>query len=386
MFNQLLNASTLITPPHALCLKDPRYLSGLLCSLCHGARQHDCVFSHCFFWGMSCLRYAFGVDHAGAHGVCHTSHSVVGCSGMLHVVCWRAPRIVYYVLRLYSLFLIDVARNRLHERFLSPEHSSKLQESLRICAPAYSNCNVCTDTDMAKSSKHCKKHKRTVEVMVESLKSDPEKLKEFTDLRDNAPDEPPSAFASSVTEFELKFPGRGSGKKRGHTTSDVVVTVTKHTASTYVKKGTRLVMMHQEQWMKHAKEKLVLPPNEAKLRWDNAEVNTPKEATDQKGPAHSPLRLPMPKEDYVDGACEVGQSKEVNIESKRQKITNEEQVAEKQKGLTDGHASFNNEMFKKVGGSAMAAVAAVGGTAIGSLGQGSFGTIEQNSNIFAEQV
>ena len=284
------------------------------------------------------------------------------------------------------MFLIDVARNRLHERFLSPEHSSKLQESLRICAPAYSNCNVCNDTDMAKSSKHCKKHKRTVEVMVESLKSDPEKLKEFTDLRDNAPDEPPSAFASSVTEFELKFPGRGSGKKRGHTTSDVVVTVTKHTASTYVKKGTRLVMMHQEQWMKHAKEKLVLPPNEAKLRWDNAEANTPKEATDQKGPAHSPLRLPMPKEDYVDGACEVGQSKEVNIESKRQKITNEEQVAEKQKGLTDGHASFNNEMFKKVGGSAMAAVAAVGGTAIGSLGQGSFGTIEQNSNIFAEQV
>ena len=53
----------------------------------------------------------------------------------------------------------------------------------------YGSCNVCGSTDMARSYKQCKKHKKTIEVMIDSLKLSKKnnkgctKLSEFEEMR-----------------------------------------------------------------------------------------------------------------------------------------------------------------------------------------------------------
>ena len=65
--------------------------------------------------------------------------------------------------------------------------------------------------------------------------------------------------------------------------------------------------------------------------------------------------------------------------NKKQNVGDQTEVARVQDSLMQGHASFNNAMFKAVGGMECAAHAAVGGTAIGALGQGAFGSIAVDS-------
>ena len=84
--------------------------------------------------------------------------------------------------------------------------------------------------------------------------------------------------------------------------------------------------------------------------WENAVKNTPKESTDQMGPSHSRLRVPMPKEEYFDLANVVEHGKGFVMESKKRKIGNAEDVAQAQGMLCTGHASFGNSMFDAVGG------------------------------------
>ena len=84
--------------------------------------------------------------------------------------------------------------------------------------------------------------------------------------------------------------------------------------------------------------------------WENAVKNTPKESTDQLGPSHSRLRVPMPKEEYVDLANVVEHGKDFVMESKKRKIGNAEDVAQAEGMLCTGHASFGNSMFDAVGG------------------------------------
>ena len=81
------------------------------------------------------------------------------------------------------------------------------------CKAAYENCNVCMDTDMAKGMKQCKKHNKVVRAIDDTLRSgdlinNTNKRKQFQDLRDNAPDYPPSQFSTTVLEFEEKFQRR----------------------------------------------------------------------------------------------------------------------------------------------------------------------------------
>ena len=103
-------------------------------------------------------------------------------------------------------------------------------------------------------------------------------------------------------------------------------------------------------------EKQKYPRGEAKAMWENAVKNTPKESTDQMGPSHSRLRVPMPKEEYFDLANVVEHGKGFVMESKKRKIGNAEDVAQAQGMLCTGHASFGNSMFDAVGGN-LAAVA-----------------------------
>lgn len=125
-------------------------------------------------------------------------------------------------------------------------------------------------------------------------------------------------------------------------------------------------------------EKQKYPRGEAKAQWDAAVKETPKESTDQRGPIHSRLRVPMPKEEYVDFANVVEQGKELVMESKKRKIGNEQDVAEAQNSLSTGHASFSNQMFNAVGG-AVAAAAAASSNVFASVSAG-------QENIFKKQL
>ena len=88
--------------------------------------------------------------------------------------------------------------------------------------------------------------------------------------------------------------------------------------------------------MHHAKNVLIIPPQDAQRRWDDAKLQTPQELSDMKGPKGDELRLPMPVEDYIDGASVVEQSKELNFENKRKKIGDAAEVAAAQQNLSQG--------------------------------------------------
>ena len=125
-------------------------------------------------------------------------------------------------------------------------------------------------------------------------------------------------------------------------------------------------------------EKQKYPRGEAKAMWENAVKNTPKESTDQMGPSHSRLRVPMPKEEYFDLANVVEHGKGFVMESKKRKIGNAEDVAQAQGMLCTGHASFGNSMFDAVGGN----LAAVASAIINVFSTAATG----QENIFREQL
>jgi len=74
-------------------------------------------------------------------------------------------------------------------------------------------------------------------------------LREFNELRENAPGEPPSQYASYVLTWEEKFPARGRGKKRACNQCDAMQIHERHIAKTSVEKGTRLVLMHEDEFV-----------------------------------------------------------------------------------------------------------------------------------------
>ena len=89
-------------------------------------------------------------------------------------------------------------------------------------------CNVCGSTDVATGFKQCQCHKRAVSAIIASFAKiglNPEEQiarTEFKNMIIQAPDEPPSQLAETVLAFESTFPGRGQGKRRGHSITDTM--------------------------------------------------------------------------------------------------------------------------------------------------------------------
>ena len=253
----------------------------------------------------------------------------------------------------------------------------------KVC---YSNCNVCMDTDMAPGMKQCKKHNKDVRAIDDSLKdkdasTGTKSRKEFQELRDNAPDYPPSQFANVVIEFGQNFPSQGSGKKRGHTAESTYEIVEKHVRRKQSIKGTDMEMMHEAQWIKLRVETQCHPYNEAKEMWDTVFNMIDEEMCDQEGPKHSPHRQPMPQRSFISIQEIVEHMKEIQVRSaKRQKLTGAEQLATLQKGLNTNSVAFNNDIFAANGGKAAAAAL----TACGSTHHAS--SSSSDKNIFAEQL
>ena len=113
-------------------------------------------------------------------------------------------------------------------------------------------CNVCGHPSV-KGKKQCKDHAAVVKHIVDYHteksavdKAMEDKLKEFNELRENAPDAPPSEFSSYVITWQEQFPARGRGKKRACNQCEAMQIHEQHTANTSVAKGSRLVLMHED--------------------------------------------------------------------------------------------------------------------------------------------
>ena len=100
-------------------------------------------------------------------------------------------------------------------------------------------CNVCTLLSV-KGKLQCRAHVAVVKHIVEyltegSARGDEamgDKLKEFNELRQNAPEAPPSQFASYVITWQEQFPARGRGKKRSCNQCDAMQIHERHIAKT----------------------------------------------------------------------------------------------------------------------------------------------------------
>ena len=96
------------------------------------------------------------------------------------------------------------------------------EDGLGIQASTTKICNVCSSTDVATGSKQCPCHRKAVTAIIGSfskigLSHEEQKARtDFKNMISQAPDEPPSQFAATVLDFELTFPGRGQGTRRGH--------------------------------------------------------------------------------------------------------------------------------------------------------------------------
>ena len=89
-------------------------------------------------------------------------------------------------------------------------------------------CNVCGSNDVAAGFKQCQCHRRTISTIIASLAKiglNPEEQIAHTDFKNmifQAPDKPPSQLSETVLAFEAAFPGRGRGKRRGHSITDTM--------------------------------------------------------------------------------------------------------------------------------------------------------------------
>ena len=223
-------------------------------------------------------------------------------------------------------------------------------------------CKVCgfQFVDMPKGSVYCYECKTDVDCYTAQLKTNARKLQTdeakqelsaFEKIRDAA-GLPPSDFSVCIITFRHECPSRGKGKQRAQMRMYLCKEV--HEAVTGCNKGTRCVMMHKERAKRWARENLDMTDETFESWWADVDNKTSPDDKDEKGPAHSKKRLPIPCEDYIDGYTGGAHKKLLELEGKKAKITNATDLDELQKGILEGHAGFSDDLFSKVGGDAIA--------------------------------
>ena len=163
-------------------------------------------------------------------------------------------------------------------------------------------------------------------------------------------------------------PSKGKGIKR--TACDSMTLLKRHVSITETKKSAKLVMMYEEQWMKLARDVLVIPVHEALVRWDSTKALTPESETGQKGLEKSRLHIPMNSEDSVTFSSISQVEQAVMLEAKKKKIKDEQMVVDAIKEIMTGHESFADALCSKTGGALAAGLAALGSSSMLTAGGG----------------
>ena len=228
----------------------------------------------------------------------------------------------------------------------------------------------CIFAEMPPDCAFCRPHKRTVDVMNYRYgKIGKDRQTAFRKRQQNAPKEPPSHFATEVLEFDDQAPETEGNQSRN--VVDMERHCEKFAVNTSVLREVVLQKMHHQQWMKNAVDVQCLPVHEAQAMWDEAEDKTPEEETDQLGPKDSRLRCPMPVQELIRARNEVMQSMEMQLGTKQKRALGNT-VEQAMAYVFAGAMSFNDSVFRKVGGDAIKMVGSSGGCIIGARGEGPF--------------
>ena len=246
------------------------------------------------------------------------------------------------------------------------------------CGKFYGACIICglIKQDMPPNSLYCWDHKRSVDAFTAQCKAQDRKNKNnecieaLNNLRDGGKEGPPSEFSSTIMDFEKSSPAQGRGVKRK--TVDSMVIMQKYITRTTVRNEAKLVRMHEEQWMNHAKTVMLLSHQDAESRWKKAKETTPKELTDEEGPGGT-LRLPMHVEDAIYMGSGVDFEKSAEGSGKRKKMNSDEDLLQEALKMQTDHVGFKDEMFSKVGGGAALQIACNSSGVVSSSCLGVFG-------------
>ena len=162
---------------------------------------------------------------------------------------------------------------------------------------------------------------------------------------------PPSQFSKMILDYMDNCPADERGW-RPH--FDIVSWMERETHRKQMFKGFRAVYMNQHQFVKFemGKEEGLLEVD-ARARWEKRKKEVPSEDWEYSGDKNDILELPIVTEKYIDSSTGVMHDKEMELSGKKQKIKNEQQLAEGRADLSSGLCSFDAEMFNDVGGRIM---------------------------------
>ena len=244
----------------------------------------------------------------------------------------------------------------------------------------YGACIVCglLKQEMPPNSLYCWDHKRAVDSLTTQCKATDKKNKNtecmdaLNKIREEGKLGPPSTFSDAIIEFEASAPSQGRGIKRK--TIDSMQLLERYITRTSVRNEAKLVRMHEEQWLNHAKTVMLLSHQEAEARWLKAKETTPEKLADNEGPGKS-LRLPMHVEDAIYMGSSVDFERIAEGSSKRKKLTGDDQLAGEALKMQTDHVGFKDDMFSKVGGAAAPQIACNGSDVVTSACLGSFGEV-----------
>ena len=171
---------------------------------------------------------------------------------------------------------------------------------------------------------------------------------------------PPSDFARFVTEYADKYPGKGPGHKRGAPVEWVTI-FERHTCTSSVGERAKMVRMHKERWLHLCENELQFPLQMAQQMWEQAIKHSTDAEKSWDGPDRT-VRIPMPVEEAVLVENKVFQERGIDMESKKRKLSSEEELVECTRNLSKNHVAFTNDMFKSVGGITAERIAREGST------------------------
>ena len=135
---------------------------------------------------------------------------------------------------------------------------------------------------------------------------------------------------------------------------DIAAWMERETHRKQMVKGFRAVYMNQHQFVRFQMEKEEdLLEVDARARWDKRKKDVPEEDWEYSGDKNDILELPIVTEKYIDSSTGVMHDKTMELSGKKQKVKNEQQLAEGRSELSRGLCGFDAEIFDGVGGRVM---------------------------------
>jgi len=228
---------------------------------------------------------------------------------------------------------------------------------VEVTANGIGPCLVCGKLYqvMPPRCRFCYPHKRVVDAVKKSFM--PKKGQEHNPfekelqmleevIAEKAP--PPSRLSRMVYDHLEKNPADELNRRKRY---DIASFYEKFCVSTKVRCGFKMRFMWRGQFIKFIMKRDEVDEEEGIRRWNNRSASATEEEKRHDGPEKAPLRLATTVEDFLIGETETANIKALQLQSKPQKIKDEQQIAEGQDWIKRNHLGLDDALFAdKLGG------------------------------------